>query len=205
MYNYYNHKTKVKYVINNDFKSVSNKAEINLLREQLKNKLRQINYPITNLSTKKVGIINRKSINKMLYPAPVFNPFAEDYILQLNALFKLKELFEQAIYIDTYYDMKKNFSLIKYHYFVAPLIMKQRKYRVLITVKDNNSQNLQILTLQLELLKKYCFFPISKIKIKYLINNTKLYNYQINAYEYYDLDKLLEKNVIKEDEVLYVG
>ena len=30
-------------------------------------------------------------------------------------------------------------------------------------------------------------------------------NYQINAYEYYDLDKLLKKNVIKEDEVLYVG
>ena len=209
MKNRYNKKDKIRYVINNNYHEVSNRQELNILRENLKETLKNINYPIINKSTKIKIYMNSKSINKLLFPAPYFNPFEQKYINILNALFKIEKLFTIAVYIDTLEAMKNKKDNERFHHFAAPIIMNNLEYRVLITVCEHlNSNRFYIVSIQLEKVENikpldFWFYP--KIKINNFVKDIKIYNYNKQSYLKYDIEVMENKHVIKEDSVSYCG
>lgn len=203
MYNYYRKNKRIKFIYLTDFYDVNNRKELNFLKTKVKNNLKKIDKPLKNKSTKREAIINKKSINKVLFPTPYFNPFSQDYILNINALIKIKELFANAIYIDTFKAMKNHNNSKKYHHFVAPLIINNNYYRVLITTYEiQESSILHIKALRVEKIDE---FKNKTIKIEDLVKNISLYNYENESFDYYDLQKMENNQVIKEPEIIYYG
>ena len=95
MVNRINKNTKVKYIKNDKFVKVeeNSRQDLNKLKQDTKDYLKSIKYPLINNSTGYIAKINSRSVGKMLFPAPYFNPFTKNYIDNLNALLKIKELF----------------------------------------------------------------------------------------------------------------
>lgn len=209
MENKYNKNEKINYIINNDYHEVSNRQELNILRENLKNTLRNINYPIVNKSTNAEVCLNSKCINKLLFPAPYFNPFCQKYITILNALFKIEQLFIIAIYITTFEAMKNKKDNELFHHFASPLIMNNLKYRVLITVCEKiNSGHFYITSIQLdkiEHLRLLDYWIHPKIKIRNFVKDIKIYNYDKEDYAKYDIKIMEDNHIIKEDDLSYCG
>ena len=138
----------------------------------------------------------------MLFPAPYFYPYQQDYILNLNALLEIKKIFNQAIYIDSYKELKNKNKDVIYHYFVAPIIINNLKYRIFITTYENmHSGIFYLLTTHIENIE-ISSLTISVIK---LVQDIKLYNYKQQDYQIYDIEVMRNHKVIKERKELYNG
>ena len=99
--------------INNYIKVLNyQKKNLETLRNNFKQYINQNRQLILNKSTLYSAKITSKTLNKIIYPAPYFNHYSTDYIDNLNAACHLKELFENAVYVDTIKPMKKK----KYNY-----------------------------------------------------------------------------------------
>lgn len=205
---------RVKYIKLDNYWQIKNqdRQKLEQLKKMTKKYLNTIKYPLLNKHTGYVAKLNSRSIGKMIFPAPYFNPFIKNYINNLNALLKLKELFENSVYIDTLKPMKgkeKNPNIIGFHHFVAPLIMNDKKYRVLITAREKkNSHILYVISSEVMPIKFSLFNYLgfdNYISLKRLIKDIKIYNYEMKDYNTYNIDDINLNNSIKEDSVCYVG
>lgn len=208
MENKYGKNKRINYVINNNYFEVNNRQDLNILRENLKNTLKSINYPIINKSTNSEVYLNSKCINKLLFPAPYFNPFCQKYITILNALFKIEQLFMTAVYVATLKAMKNKKDNELFHHFASPLIMNNLKYRILITVSENiNSGHFYITSIQLDKIEqlRVLDYVYPKIKIHNFVKDIKIYNYDKQDYANYDIKIMEDNHIIKEDNISYCG
>ncbi len=194
---------KIKYIILPNYLAASNRETLNILKNKVKKHLKTLDKPIENKVTGFKTNINNKSIGKMLFPAPYFNPFSKEYVTNLNALLIIEEIFQKAIYVDTFKMLKNKDKKDKFHHFVAPLRMNNKNYRVLLTVcEKENGSYLYILNTDLD----KDFQKMERdIKIATLVKDLRLYNYQIKDYEYYNAQKMKDKNIINEVKVKYSG
>ena len=197
-------KESIEYIVIDNYINANSRPTLNLLKNKVKNHLKNIKDNLVNESTGYKARINNKSIGKMIFPAPYFNPFSKEYVANLNALLQVKELFQKAIYIDTLKMMKDKDKKEKFHHFVAPLIMNKQRYRVLITAcQKENSSYLYILNTSV-FLEEMPFLG-KTIRVQDLVNNIKLYNYKEQDYEYYDVERMRKENIIKEQKPKYSG
>ncbi len=197
MFNQYLENTKVNYIILDSFYPALNRQELTKLKNLVKINIKNLKYPLINKSTGYKIVINSKSIGKILYPAPYFNPFIKDYIFNLNVSLKIEELYFNSIYIGSLKEMKNNNANNVYHHFVAPLKIKNKAYKVFITIYNN-----ALYSLSIEFYKN----TIKKdIEVKELVNDIELYNYQIKNYELININTMRNKNIIKEDRPIYIG
>ena len=109
------------------------------------------------------------------------------YIDNLNAACNLREIFENAIYVDTLKPMKtkkNNCNELGYLHFVCPIIMNNKCYKALITVREKvASKTLYIISVELFKTKT---FNDDKMLVKDLFQNIKLWNYDNQNYDCYD-------------------
>ncbi|MBQ3124984.1 MAG: hypothetical protein IJC09_06160 [Clostridia bacterium] len=149
--------------------------------------------------------VNADTIRKAIHPTNnKFNQFSDKYIQNLNAMVKLPELFENAVYIDSKNPQKnkiQNPSYKEYHHFVAPLFMDNAEYRAIITAREKtNSNTLYVLRVEVLPIKQrhtlsaaqhnnavgsqWLSVP-SDISISDLVNGVKIKNYDTNTYDTY--------------------
>ncbi len=189
----------IKFIINDDYMDVhfGNYQKLNLLRDKVKEILKSDSQLITNKFTSYKAMINKKTINKIIFPAPKFDSYNIKHINNLNATCKLKELFENAVYIDSLPPMKnkkKNPNELGYHHFVAPLFMDGRKYRVFITAREKiNSNILYVVSAEViaEIIEDN---EIMEITVEKLVKNIKLWNYDLEEYHIYNIDNIVCEN-----------
>lgn len=81
------------------------------------------------------------------------NVKSKEYILRMISAINLPELFENAVYIDTFKPMKgkNNDNEIGYHHFESPIEIEGIVYRVLITGKEKINSNF-LYSLNIEIL-----------------------------------------------------
>lgn len=94
-------------------------------------------------------------------------------------------MFNNAIYIDTLKPMKSKKQSERekgYHHFVAPLKMNNCCYKAYITVKERNNSN--VLYVVSVILFQFDYSQKS-ITARDLIDNTSIWNYDLNGYNYY--------------------
>ena len=209
MFNQYLEDTKVNYITLTNFHHVTNRQDLNQLKELVKINIKNINYPLINKSTGYKVTISSKSIGKMLlgtsqkiiikmlFPAPYFNPFIKDYINNLNFLLKIEDLFINAIYIGSFKQMKNKNSKSIFHHFVAPIKINNSSYKIFITIYNNS-----LYSINSKFIKET---KEDSIKVKELVDNIELYNYQIKNYELININTMRHKNIIKEDRPIYIG
>lgn len=174
--------------INNYIKVLNyQKKNLETLRNNFKQYINQNRQLILNKSTLYSAKITSKTLNKIIYPAPYFNHYSTDYIDNLNAACHLKELFENAVYVDTIKPMKKkkyNYNELGYLHFVCPILMNNKYYKALITVKEKVvSKILYIVSVELFEIKQ---LNSDKILVKDLFKNIKLWNYDDENYDIYN-------------------
>ena len=197
MFNQYLEDSKVNYITLTNFNHVTNRQELNQLKELVKTNIKNIKYPLINKSTGYKVTISSKSIGKMLFPAPYFNPFIKDYINNLNFLLKIEDLFINAIYIGSFKQMKNKNSKSIFHHFVAPIKINNSSYKIFITIYNNS-----LYSINSKFIKET---KEDSIKVKELVDNIELYNYQIKNYELININTMRHKNIIKEDRPIYIG
>ncbi|MCI9585736.1 MAG: hypothetical protein HFH45_03790 [Bacilli bacterium] len=186
----------IKFIVNKHYYSFLPKQyrELNYLRNKVTKILKKENGYIVNKATGYKAKINSHTLNKILHPTVNFNTFDIKYINNLNAACKLKELFENAIYIDSLPPMKgknKNPNELEYHHFVAPLFMNGKKYRVFITAREKvNSDILYVVSA--EVLSEFMEgdFPMT-ISVEKLVENIRLWNYDLEEYHVYNIDNIV--------------
>ena len=110
-------------------------------------------------------------------------------------LVNLKELFENAVYLDTLKPMKNKVHNINekgYHHFVSPLKMNGECYKAYITVREKvNSKILYVVSVKL-----FKFdYKLSTISVKELIDNTSIWNYDLNSYNYYSYSDFVAESI----------
>ena len=123
--------------------AVNDNAELAKLQKEVKG-INRGTYE--NRATGYKADINATTISKIIQPTQAFNPWGAkyNYIENLNAAKHLVELFENAVYIDSKPAQKaKNVGkqIKEYHYFVAPIEMNNKDYRVLITAREKVNSN----------------------------------------------------------------
>ena len=121
--------TKINFIENLKYFEVNTYREVKQLRHLVAEKLNKDKGIVSNKATGFNAIITRETIQKIIHPTSKskFNSLTLRYIDNLNAACYLKELFENAVYIDTLKPMKakiNNVNELGYHHFVAPLKMK---------------------------------------------------------------------------------
>lgn len=196
----------IQFVINEHYYSFLPKQsnKLNYFRNKVTETLKMENDYIVNRATGYKTKIVKSTIRKILYPSTNFNAFGVKYINNLNAACKLKELFENAVYIDSLPPMKgknKNPNELGYHHFVAPLFMNGRKYRVFITAREKiNSDILYVVSA--EVLSEVVDDNTSmSISVEKLVENIKLWNYDLEEYHIYNIDNIVCDGV--EDGFIY--
>lgn len=157
------------------------------MKIQLKQYINQNKKAILNKSTLYSAKITSKTLNKIIYPAPYFNHYSTGYIDNLNAACNLKEIFENAVYIDTFAPMKNkrnNCNELGYLHFICPITMNNKYYKTLITVREKvSSKTLYIISVELFKTNK---FDDDKMLVKDLFQNIKLWNYDNQNYDCYN-------------------
>ena len=177
--------TKINFVKNNNYLNVNTYNDVKILRDVVKNDLDLNRGIIVNMATGICAKITKETVNKIIFPKYKFNYFNKRYVDNLNAARLLKELFCTAIYIDTLKPMKNKSNSINekgYHHFVAPLKMNSNCYKAYITVKQKRNSN--ILYVVSVVLFKFDY-SLDFITAKDLIDNTSIWNYELNDYNYY--------------------
>lgn len=158
----------------------SDEKTLKKIKIKVKDTIRVNRGIVKNKSTGKISKINSKTIGKILYPSNSKNVYSKKYIDRLNASFKIKELFENAVYIDSFKPMKgkeENINEISFHHFVSLIYMRSKLFIVSITVRDKVNSS----TVYLSGIEK---FDCDK-KIYDSITVCDLFK-QIKLYDYYD-------------------
>ncbi len=194
---------KIKYVKLSNYYEAKDRLSLNRLKTKVKEYLKSLNKPLINISTGLHVIVNSRSIGKILFPAPYFNPFIKEYIINLNVVLKIEDIFAKAIYIDSYEMQKEKEEKEKFHHFVSPVILKGQKYRVFITICERKHTKIIYMVNTEPYLN--ASDNSNDIEVSKLVNDVKLYNYQTANYDYYDLPKMQKDNIIKEPRVEYSG
>lgn len=180
---YINLNSKIDFIENNNYLNVSTYQDLKLLRDTVKNNLNR--GIIVNNATGICARITKETVNKIIFPKSKFNLFNKRYIDNLNAARYLNLLFSGAVYIDTLKPMKSKSKSVTekgYHHFVAPLKMNNCCYRAYITVKERHNSNiLYVVSVTLFQLD----YSLKSITVKDLIDNTSIWNYDLNGYNYY--------------------
>lgn len=197
--------TKIPFVIAEEYIEVpkNDKAALSKLQQKVK-QLPRGTYK--NQATGYEADINSNTIKKASTPThKKFNWFSEEYISNLNGILKLPELFERAIYVDTMSPMKNkkdNPSMKGFHHFVAPLRMRGRAYRALITAREKeNSNTLYVLRVEVLPIEKTPLLTassigsqsvrtFSNISIPDLIRDVKIYDYDMQENKSYTQENL---------------
>ena len=206
MFNKLKENNKIQFIKKEGYLNATNREELNILKEKIYATLKNMSMPLINESTGLSAKINSKCIGKLLFPAPYFNPYTKDYIPNLNACCKLEELFTKAIYFKSFKAMKTKNKWNEYHYFVAPLIMNNNKYRFVITVCEHSKSHLlYIIATKLEFLGIANKQNNNFITVKELVKNIKIYNYMDNSYENIDIKTMRNNKIIKETSSDYQG
>jgi hypothetical protein len=188
--------TEIPYVVNNQYITVqkNNKIALAELQDRVKN-LPRGTYE--NKATGYKADINRRTIGKILNPTKRFNPWSKshNYIENLNAAAYLPELFENAVYLDTHENQKKN-NGEEFHYFVAPIYMNNKAQRALITARSGEKYDvLYVVRVEVienkedaqaaeQMLSASIGSP-STITIPDLIKDVKIYNYDTQENQKY--------------------
>lgn len=188
--------TEIPYVVNNQYITVQKNNNIALaeLQDRVKN-LPRGTYE--NKATGYKADINRRTIGKILNPTKRFNPWSKshNYIENLNAAAYLPELFENAVYLDTHENQKKN-NGEEFHYFVAPIYMNNKAQRALITARSGEKYDvLYVVRVEVienkedaqaaeQMLSASIGSP-STITIPDLIKDVKIYNYDTQENQEY--------------------
>ena len=188
--------TEIPYVVNNSYITVqkNNKIALAELQDRVKN-LPRGTYE--NKATGYKADINRRTIGKILNPTKRFNPWSKshNYIENLNAAAYLPELFENAVYLDTHENQKKN-NGEEFHYFVAPIYMNNKAQRALITARSGEKYDvLYVVRVEVienkedaqaaeQMLSASIGSP-STITIPDLIKDVKIYNYDTQENQKY--------------------
>ena len=182
---YINLNTKINIIENNNYIKVNTYWDLKLLRATVKNKLNLNRGIFVNNATGICARITKETVNKIIFPKSKFNLFNKRYIDNLNAATHLTHLFNNAVYIDTLKPMKnKSNSVIEkgYHHFVAPLKMNNCCFKAYITVKERHNSNVlyvvSVILFQFD-------YSLMSITAKELIDNTSIWNYDLNGYNYY--------------------
>ena len=187
--------TKINFIENNNYYMVLTNNDLNKLREKVKKQLNINRGIINNYATGFKAKITRETIRKIIYPTGNLNVFDCRYIDDLNAACYLKELFENAVYLDTLRPMKnKSNSLTEkgYHHFVSPLKMNGECYKAYITVREKvNSKKLYVVSVKLFKFN----YNLNTISVKKLIDNTCIWNYDLNAYNYYSYSDFVAEGI----------
>ena len=179
--------TKINFIENLKYFEVNTYCEVKQLRHLVEEKLNKDKGPVQNKATGFNAIITRETIQKIIHQTSKskFNSLTIRYIDNLNAAYYLKELFENAVYIDTLNPMKgkvNNVNELGYHHFVAPLKRQGECYKAFITVREKvNSKILYVVSVKLF---KFNYL-LNSISAKDLIDNTSIWNYDLNDYNYY--------------------
>lgn len=196
--------SSISYVVLEDYNNVTkgNYTELNSLVAKVEN-ITKGTYK--NKATEYSASITTETIDKAIRPThKKFNRFNDSYIRNLNAMLKLSELFENAVYVDSKNPQKaknKNKAIKDYHHFVAPLFMDNVEYRALITAREKIKSN-TLYVLKVEVLptqKRHT--PVATqqnnaggsqllsvpfdISIAELVNGVKIYNYDTQITDTY--------------------
>lgn len=188
--------TKIKFVENNNYYSnVSTYNDITVLRNMVQKKLNDSKGIMVNKASGFKAKITNATLHKIIHPSSHFNVFSKKYIDDLNAACYLKELFENAIYLDTLKPMKNKVNNVNekgYHHFVSPLKMNGECYKAYITVREKvNSKILYVVSVKL-----FKFdYKLDTISVKELIDNTSIWNYDLNAYNYYSYSDFVAESI----------
>ena len=97
--------------------------------------------------------------------------------------------------MDTLKPMKNkvnNANELGYHHFVAPLKMNGECYKAFITVREKiNSKILYVISVKL-----FKFdYKFETISVKELIDNTSIWNYDLNSYNYYSYSNFVAEGL----------
>lgn len=189
--------TEISFTENNKYYNVKTYSDISKLRNNIQNKLKNNKGLIINTATGFKAKITKETIKKIIYPTAKdnFNALRKKYIDDLNAACYLKELFENAVYLDTLKPMKGKMNSVTekgYHHFVAPLKMNGECYKAYITVREKvNSKILYVVSVKL-----FKFdYKLDTISVKELIDNTSIWNYDLSAYNYYSYSNFVAENM----------
>lgn len=177
--------TKIKFININNYLGVIKYKDLSKLRDITKRELNLNKGDVFNKATGICAKITKETVNKIIFPTNGFNGFNKKYIDNLNASRYLKELFYNAVYIDTLKPMKnKSNSTVEkgYHHFVSPLKMNKCYYKAYIMVKQK--QNSNILYVVSVVLFKFNY-SLNSVIVKDLIDNTSIWNYDLNIYNHY--------------------
>lgn len=183
--------TKIPYVENQNYIAVSKNdySTLKVLQDEVK-KIPRGTYE--NKATGYKADINRETIGKIITPkSGKFNPWAGNYVENLNSAVKLPDLFENAVYVDSKPPQKiKNIGtqVKEFHHFVAPVRMDGKEYRVMITAREKqNSDTLYIVKTELMQIKRgsqtggqkptVSFGKPLDISIPDLVNGVNIYDY----------------------------
>lgn len=211
MENYISKYSNIKYIKITNIYIINNKNDLNKLRKEVKNYLQRNKGFVKNKTTGYIAKLNSHSVGKILFPSLHFNPYIKNYIINLMAAMKIKELFAQAIYIDTLRPMKnkQNCNIKGFHYFVAPLLINNHHFRVIITVKENiNYPCLYLYSFGVYPLNFNIFYYFNHkyISLKRLVKDVKIFNYDEISYQIYNINDLkFDENSIKESFASYIG
>ncbi len=187
--------TEISFTENNKYYNVKTYNDITTLRNNVQEVLNDKKGIINNKATGFKAKITNATVHKILHPSSHFNVFATKYIDDLNAACYLKELFENAVYLDTLKPMKGKMNSVTekgYHHFVAPLKMNGECYKAYITVREKvNSKILYVVSVKL-----FKFdYKLDTISVKELIDNTSIWNYDLSAYNYYSYSNFVAENM----------
>ncbi len=187
--------TEIDFIKNNHYCNASTYNDITVLRNNVQNILNHSKGIVINKATGYKAKITNTTLHKIIHPSSHFNVFSKKYIDDLNAACYLKELFENAVYLDTLKPMKNkvnNVNELGYHHFVAPLKMNDECYKAYITVREKvNSKILYVVSVKL-----FKFdYKLSTISVKELIDNTNIWNYALNDYNYYSYSDFVAESI----------
>ena len=210
--------SRIPYVELNNYINVAKNdySALNKLVSKVKN-LKRGTYQ--NYATGYRADINSDTIRKAVHPTHnKFNAFKETHIRNLNAIVKLPELFENAVYVDSKNPQKtknQTKAIKEYHHFVAPIFMDKGEYRALITAREKvNSNTLYVLKVEvLPTQKRHTLSTTqqnaggsqwlsvpSDVSISELINGVKIKNYDTNTEDTYtgaDIQFSIKDNAYK--------
>ena len=173
---------------------------------ETKNNLKKIKGVYKNLSTGYSATITSETIGKILRPNPRVDWNSSKYNSNLYIANYLPVLFEKAIYVDTLAPMKNkkaNSNELGYHHFVAPISINGIHYRIIITARQKkNSDVLYVVSIESVLFHPNIYqndykdtYDISyRISIKELMENIKIWNYDLEDYLIYTIEDFVCSN-----------
>lgn len=149
-------------------------------KDEVKDILNNQKGIVTNYATGKKSMISSKTIGKLLYPSVCKNVYSKKYFNKLNASLYLRELFENAIYIDTFKPMKgkeNNVNELGFHHFASLIYLDDKPYKVFITVREKELSSTLLIS-DIELFE-YDGNIYDEISVADLFENTKIYDYKL--------------------------